>query len=127
MCWPKSNGLNDYYSNLFLPSRLCVGCKREQKAVLFLKHYGPAGGSRFFESMEQTKLGFEKDIKPLFREVDIESMIPFDLDLSSYQDVRGQAQSIFKCLSDGTMPCDEAWSDEKIGKFRRWMEEGMEA
>ena len=76
--------------------------------------------------MQETKLSFEKDIKPLFRELDIESMIPFGLDLSSYQDVRTQAQGILESLSDGTMPCDEAWSDEKIEKFKRWMDEGME-
>jgi hypothetical protein len=72
------------------------------------------------------KLSFEKDIKPLFREFDVESMIPFGFHLSLYEDVRSNAQSIYERVLDGSMPCDEPWSAEKIEKFKRWMDEGME-
>ena len=72
-------------------------------------------------------LSFAKDIRPLFRdELDVEAMKPFGLDLSSYEDVRAQAESIVSRLEDGSMPCDEVWPKTQIEAFKQWMTEGMQ-
>jgi len=71
-------------------------------------------------------LSFGKDIRSLFRDdVDVEGMKPFGLDLSSYEDVKAQAQNIVERLEDGSMPCDEAWPKAQIERFKQWMSEGM--
>jgi hypothetical protein len=71
-------------------------------------------------------LSFGKDIRPLFRDdLDVETMKPFGLDLSSYDDVRSQADNILARVEDGSMPCDEPWPRERIDRFKQWMAEGM--
>ena len=70
-------------------------------------------------------LGFVADIRLLFRSYDIESMKPAGIDLSSYEDVKKKAQSIYARLSAKDMPCDGPWSDQSIQKFKEWMESGM--
>jgi hypothetical protein len=71
-------------------------------------------------------LSFATDIRPLFRESpDIEAMKSFGLDLSSYGDVKAQAEAIYKTLEDGSMPCDEPWPKEQVAKFKQWMDDGM--
>lgn len=71
-------------------------------------------------------LSFGKDIRPLFRdELDVETMKPFGLDLSSYDDVRSQADNILARIEDGSMPCDGEWPKEQIDRFKQWMNEGM--
>lgn len=47
---------------------------------------------------------FAQDIRPLFTARDIGSMT-FRFDLSSYDDVRTNAEGIYARLADGTMPC----------------------
>jgi len=72
-------------------------------------------------------LSFAKDIRLLFRDIpDVASMKKFGLDLSSYSDVKAKAQSILAALLKGTMPCDGAWSEDRVALFKRWMDEGME-
>ena len=46
---------------------------------------------------------FANDIAPLFRPRDVDAM-RFAMDLSSYADVRDNAQVIYERLADGTMP-----------------------
>jgi hypothetical protein len=71
-------------------------------------------------------LSFASDIRPLFRDSpDVDSMKPMGLDLSSYEDVKEQAKGIYSRLEDGTMPCDGAWPEDRVAKFRSWMDEGM--
>lgn len=70
--------------------------------------------------------GFERDIKPLFREDDREAM-DFVFDLWDYNDVRNQAENILERLEDGSMPCDSEWPPEQIDLFRRWIDAGMPA
>ena len=71
-------------------------------------------------------LSFGKDIRPLFRDdLDVETMKPFGLDLSSYDDVRAQADNILARVEDGSMPCDEPWPQERIDRFKQWMADGM--
>ena len=71
-------------------------------------------------------LNFAKDIRPLFRDdPDVEAMKPFGIDLSTYDDVRAQADNILARLEDGSMPCDEPWPQTHIDRFKQWMSEGM--
>lgn len=69
---------------------------------------------------------FARDIQPLFRETDRESMI-FAFDLWNYHDVRTHAHDIIGRLTEGSMPCDGEWPEEQIARFRRWIEAGMPA
>jgi hypothetical protein len=75
---------------------------------------------------ESPKLGFETDIKPLFRDKDRESMRRA-FDLWSYDDVVAHADAIADRLSDGTMPCDGAWPEDQVERFRQWIAEGSPA
>jgi hypothetical protein len=50
---------------------------------------------------------FAADIRPLFRDRDIQSM-RFAFDLSSYDDVRTHGEAIYGVLAAGRMPCDGA-------------------
>ncbi len=73
-------------------------------------------------------LSFAKDIRPLFRDTpDVDSMKEYGLDLSSYTEVKDQAENIYLRLLDGSMPCDSSWSQERLALFKRWMDEGMAA
>lgn len=69
-------------------------------------------------------VSFEKDIKPMFRPQDQESMA-WAFDLASYDDVKEHATAILDRLRDGSMPCDGEWSEDHVGRFRRWTETGM--
>jgi len=64
---------------------------------------------------------FSTDIRPLFRDKDIEDM-SFAFDLGSYDDVKSNAQAIYDRLADGSMPCDGAWSEAQIDVFKQWMD-----
>ena len=71
-------------------------------------------------------LSFAKDIQPLFRDdPDVDTMKGLGLDLSSYADVKAQADAIYRTLEDGSMPCDEPWPKEQVARFKQWMVEGM--
>lgn len=71
-------------------------------------------------------LSFAANIRPLFRDSpDVDSMKDYGLDLSSYKDVKAQADAIYARLEDGSMPCDGPWPAEQIALFKQWMDEGM--
>jgi len=70
-------------------------------------------------------LSFAADIRPLFRDKDIEAMKAMGIDLSSYEDVRKRVRDIYARLSAREMPCDEPWSDRHTRKLKEWMEGGM--
>jgi hypothetical protein len=69
-------------------------------------------------------VSFATDIRPLFRPEDVESM-SWAFDLTSYEDVRENAEAIHERLSEGSMPCDEQWPDEQVQRFRSWIDAGM--
>jgi hypothetical protein len=75
---------------------------------------------------ENSTPSFTRDIQPLFREEDRESM-EFAFDLWNHHDVRAHAEDILERLTEGTMPCDGEWPEEQIAQFRRWVEAGMPA
>jgi hypothetical protein len=68
-------------------------------------------------------ISYEQNIRQLFRDRDIQSM-KFVFDLSSYDDVRANAEAIYARLADGTMPCDGAWPAEDVERFRTWIDHG---
>jgi hypothetical protein len=69
-------------------------------------------------------IGFKRDIAPLFRAEDVGAMSAY-FDLSSYKDVSKHVDEIYLRVAEGSMPCDEAWSDEKVRRFREWIDAGM--
>ena len=73
--------------------------------------------------MDEERPGFERDIGPLFRPGDVDAM-SFAFDLASHEDVRANAEEIYERLADGSMPCDSAWPDEQVERFRAWIDSG---
>ena len=73
--------------------------------------------------MAQDAVTYARDIRPLFRERDVNSM-SFAFDLSSYDDVRANAEEIYGRLADGSMPCDQRWPTEDVERFRTWIDSG---
>ena len=69
---------------------------------------------------------FEADIKPLFRERDRGAMLSA-FDLWSYDDVVQNKDAILDQVASGSMPCDEAWPDDKVEVFRSWVADGTPA
>jgi hypothetical protein len=79
-------------------------------------------------SNRQAGMSFERDVRPLFRERDRGSMLRVaQFDLWKREDVAEHSQDILKRLEDGSMPCDQAWPDDQIAAFRRWVEAGTPA
>ena len=73
--------------------------------------------------MPDDDVSFAKDIRPLFRQKDIEAM-KTAFDLSDYDDVKSYADGILQKLAAGSMPCDGAWPPEQVSLFRRWARSG---
>jgi hypothetical protein len=69
------------------------------------------------------QLSFARDIRPLFRDRDVQSM-QSSFDLASYEDVTANAEAIYGVLAAGQMPCDGAWADEDVQRFRSWLDTG---
>jgi hypothetical protein len=67
---------------------------------------------------------FDRDIRPLFRDEDVDAM-DFAFDLSSYDDVKENAEEIYERVDEGSMPCDRAWPAERVQLFRSWIDGGM--
>jgi hypothetical protein len=73
--------------------------------------------------MSAEPLSFERDIRPLFRDDDVESM-EFAFNLRSYEDVSTSADAIYERLSEGSMPCDGEWPEDQVRRFRAWIDQG---
>jgi len=73
--------------------------------------------------------GFARDVRPLFRDKDIQSM-RFAFDLSSYADVQAHASEIYNAVSvvssSFVMPCDGRWPPGPVQVFKQWMDQGMQ-
>jgi hypothetical protein len=77
---------------------------------------------------EREQLSFERDVRPLFRERDRGAMLGVaKFDLWARDDVAEHSQAILQRLENGSMPCDQAWPDEHVALFRRWVDAGMPA
>lgn len=69
---------------------------------------------------------FDGDIKPLFRDQDVNAMA-FAFDLHDYEEVSQNASGILSRLEAGDMPCDEPWPPERIALFKDWIDAGTPA
>jgi hypothetical protein len=76
--------------------------------------------------MQQSTVGFERNIRPLFRDKDVQSMSSA-FDLSSYEDVRADAGKILATVADGAMPCDGPRPKEQVELFHRSVDAGCPA
>ena len=72
------------------------------------------------------KLSFDRDIKPLFRTKDRDSMMQA-FDLFDYEDVVENADAIVGSLRSGQMPCDGAWPASRVEKLQQWIDAGTPA
>ena len=74
--------------------------------------------------------GFESDILPLFRPVDIEHMAPFGVQLDQYvyMSVPANAERVYGSIAAGKMPpgSGEAWAEEKVRLLRAWIDGGLQ-
>jgi hypothetical protein len=79
-----------------------------------------------------TTVGYAKDIKPLFRGIDVNHMAAQGLDLNSYDDVKNSAQEIYNRLTTNQqqlMPPTSSggpWSVGKIARFKQWIDDGYQ-
>ncbi len=72
-------------------------------------------------------LSYNADIRPLFRDSDIDSMRDISaFDLGKLEDVRSHSADIYARLVQGDMPCDAPWPEEQTARFKQWMDEGMQ-
>ena len=71
------------------------------------------------------EISYASDIRPLFRDSDVSTMIRVrKLDLSNFEQVSAAADGILKRLAAGEMPCDGAWPEKDIETFRKWIKDG---
>ncbi|NEN05826.1 hypothetical protein G3T36_08065 [Diaminobutyricibacter tongyongensis] len=68
-------------------------------------------------------LGYAANIKPLFRELDRNSMLDH-FDLWNYDDVVSNQDGILGHLVSGEMPCDGPWPESNVALLRRWIDKG---
>jgi hypothetical protein len=69
-------------------------------------------------------VGFNADIKPLFRDSDRAAMSKA-FDLWSRDDVAAHATQITERLTDGSMPCDAPWPANQVTLFEAWVAGGL--
>jgi hypothetical protein len=69
---------------------------------------------------------FARDIRPLFRVKDRDSMRRA-FDLFDYPDVASHADAIAGARRSGKMPCDGAWPAAQVETFQRWIDTGKPA
>jgi hypothetical protein len=72
---------------------------------------------------EGTALSFARDIRPMFRAKDRDSMIAA-FGLFDYADVADNADAIVGSLRSGQMPCDGAWPAADVDKLQHWIDAG---
>ena len=77
---------------------------------------------------EDEPLSFEQNVRPLFRDRDRSTMLSVaKFDLWKCEDVAEHSDAILGRLEDGSMPCDQAWPDDQVALFRRWIDAGKPA
>lgn len=81
--------------------------------------------------MADNTVSFERDVKPLFRQIDIDHMSGFDvlLDDYGYMSDAKNAQAVLDFLN-GTRqpqmpPGGPFWSVEQLALFSRWIDQGL--
>jgi hypothetical protein len=61
-------------------------------------------------------------VRGVFRDEDQNNMLGFGIDLYDCEQVKDRAAEIMERLADGSMPCDEAWPEDRVALFLRWMD-----
>jgi MFS family permease len=84
------------------------------------------GGNPMTTASEGATLSFERDIKPLFRAKDRDSMRRA-FDLFEYSDVAEHADAIVGAVRSGQMPCDGVWPAGRVETLQRWIDAGKPA
>jgi len=80
--------------------------------------------------MQDREVSFERDIRPLFRQIDVDHMDPMGVTLGDYEWMSdaGNAQSVYDYLSGAQEPQmppgGPYWSEEQLETFSRWMSGG---
>lgn len=80
--------------------------------------------------MQTNPLSFEKDIRPLFRAIDIQHMSRMKVFLDDYTFMSNleNAQSVYEYLNGTRQPQmppeGPFWSPEQLERFAQWMNEG---
>jgi hypothetical protein len=72
---------------------------------------------------DEITTSFARDIRPMFTDIDVEHMKRLNIDLSSYDDVQSFAHSIYRTVSNGTMPppgTGKQWTPEMCERFKQW-------
>ena len=78
------------------------------------------------EPTDGSALSFARDIKPMFRDKDRDSMLKA-FDLFDYADVAKHADAVAGALRSGKMPCDGAWPASQVDKVQQWIDAGKPA
>lgn len=76
-------------------------------------------------------VSFEKDIKPLFRQIDVDHMSRYKVLLDNYTYMSdpsngyGNAQAVEDSLAKHSMPPGGPyWSDEQLTLYKQWRSDG---
>jgi hypothetical protein len=74
-------------------------------------------------------VSFAVDIRPLFRDGDIECMKSAGvyLDELAWMSVPANAQSVLHAVSSGAMPPDDPWPKERVALLQKWIDAGHPA
>jgi hypothetical protein len=75
---------------------------------------------------EGVGLSFERDVRPMFRDKDRNSMLSA-FDLFDYADVADNADAIVGSLRSGQMPCDGEWPASQVDTLQQWIDAGKPA
>lgn len=82
--------------------------------------------------MQTGSISFERDIRPLFRPVDIKHMSAMDVLLDNYEYMSDaqNAQAVYEYLSGSKQPQmppgGPFWSQEQLDRFTQWMQQGRQ-
>ena len=70
--------------------------------------------------------GFERDIAPLFRPVDVDHMAVHGvlLDQYTYMSDPDNSEKVYGSVANGSMPPGDAWTAEKVQLLRAWIDAG---
>jgi hypothetical protein len=78
--------------------------------------------------MTDEALSFERDIRPMFTDLDVEHMKPIGIDLSDAADVKLNAEAIYATVRGGSMPPpgsgEARWSPDMCERFKKWIDQG---
>jgi hypothetical protein len=74
--------------------------------------------------------GFQDDIRPLFRPIDIEHMAKggVHLDQYAYMSVPENAERVYRSIADKRMPPPAegySWPEESLALLRAWIDAGL--